>query len=212
LLHVSSLVPDAYPAHGRVFHHARRLSGDVRWAEIAAVADRTLHAGTRFNELVGWPPDAQGQVPPAPWGAPNDGSLLPDECAAVADVLAGCTSTPDECWVCLWEGFGWLSLKEVPETTPRVALENRNCLLFRGPVSAATAFRSEPWFQSPTLWWPTDRAWCVATEVDGYSTYFAGTALSLHALMGHPSLEVLECGAEQEIDPSPFTPRGAIET
>jgi hypothetical protein len=83
---------------------------------------------------------------------------------------------------------------------PQVHLENRDCILFRGPVTAATAFRSEPMYQSPTLWWPTDRAWCVASELDIYSTYVAAPAAALHALIDHPALEVLECTAEQGID------------
>jgi hypothetical protein len=208
LLHVSSLVPAEYPAHGRILHAARMASSyeHVRWAVIAAQTGRILDAGTRFNELVGWDDSAGRQSPPEPWELPNDGSLLPDECAAVADVLARHTTTPDTCWFCMWEGYGsgWPVLNRLGEWAPRVALEYRNCLLFRGPVRAATAFRSEPWFQSPTLWWPDDRAWCVATELDGYSTYLGATPEALRALIAHPDLEVLECTAEQEIDPSPY--------
>jgi hypothetical protein len=204
LLRISSLVPAGYPTHGRILHRAWNASRDVRWREIAAANGRQLHAETRYNELVGWVPDAQHQSPPSPWGQPYRGSLRPSECVAVAEVLAGHTTTPDECWFCLWEGYGTPVLNRLAETAPRVMLENRNCLLFRGRVAAASAFRSEPWFQSPTLWWPEDRAWCVASEVDIFSTYFAGTPESLRALMDHRNLEVLECTAEQEIDLSPY--------
>jgi hypothetical protein len=209
LLHVSSLVPVDYPAHGRILHRARSRSRDLRWGEIAAVTGQTLRAETRYNQLVGWHPDAHHQTPPWPWGQPNPGSLLPDECAAVAEVLAGHTTTPNECWFCLWDGYGtgWPVLNRLGERAPRVVLEHRNCLLFRGPVAAATAFSSEPWFQSPTWWWPTDRAWCVASELDIFSTYVAAEPASLRALMEHPTLEVLECAPEQEIDPSPYPPR-----
>jgi hypothetical protein len=206
LLHVSTLVPAQYPAHGRILHRARTASSNehVRWSAIATSTGRPLHAGTRFNELVGWRVDARHQSPPAPWDQPNDGSLLPDECAAVADVLAAHTTTPEICWFCVWEGFGWAELHRMGARAPRVTLEHRNCLLFRGAVRAATAFRSGSAFQSPTLWWPDDRAWTVATEIDGYSTYVGTTAAALRALIDHPGLEVLECAAEQEIDPSPF--------
>jgi hypothetical protein len=73
-------------------------------------------------------------------------------------------------------------------------------LLFHGPVTGATAFRSEPWFQSPTLWWPDDRAWCVASELDIYSTYVAAGTAAVRALIADPALEVLECTADQDID------------
>lgn len=87
--------------------------------------------------------------------------------------------------------------------------EHRDYLLFTGPVTAATAFRNDPWFQSPNLWWPEDRAWFVATEIDGYSTYIGGEQACIDALVAHPHLEVLP-GVQPEhlVDTSPYPPRG----
>ncbi|MDQ1521760.1 MAG: hypothetical protein QOI55_2833, partial [Actinomycetota bacterium] len=200
--HVATLVPASYPAHARVFHRAATRANDVRWADIAAHTGQHLTAESRYRELTGWHPDAAHQSPPEPWLEPDRGSLRADECAAVAEVLARYTTTPRDCWFCLWEGYGtaWTALNRVAEHAPRVALEHRSCLLFRGPVSAATAFRSGPLFQSPTLWWPEDRAWCVASELDIYSTYVAATPPAVDALIEHPALEVLACSAEQDID------------
>jgi hypothetical protein len=211
LTFVSSLVPADYPAHGRVLHAAWLASSSehVRWAAIAAQTGGKLDAATRFNELVGWERDAQHQSPPEPWGQPDPGSLNPDECAAVAEVLVEHTTTPEACWFCVWEGYGtgWPVLNQLGETAPRVKLEHRDCLLFRGPVRAATAFRSGPWFQSPTLWWPEDRAWCVASELDIFSTYLGASAEALRALIAHPDLEVLECAADEHVDLSPYPAR-----
>jgi hypothetical protein len=126
------------------------------------------------------------------------------ECAAVAAVLARNTATPDDCWFCVWEGYGWPELTRLGEHPARVALEHRRCLLFRGGVRAASAFRTENWFQSPTLWWPEDRAWCVASELDIYSTYVAASTTAVRALIDAPALEVLECSADQDIDHGPY--------
>jgi hypothetical protein len=189
-----------------VFHRAGDANRPIRWRDIAQRTGQTLSAATRYNELVGWHPETGEQSPPVPWTPPDGGSLSEDECAAVADVLAGHTATPDECWFCMWEGYGtaWAVLNRLAERAPRVMLEHRNCLLFRGPVRAATAFRSEPWFQSPTLWWPTDGAWCVASELDIYSTYVAAAPAAIQALIANPDLEVLACTADQEVDLSPY--------
>jgi hypothetical protein len=201
--HVATLVPADYPAHARVLHRASTRTQDVRWADIAARTGQRLTAETSYGEVTGWHPDAEHQSPPDPWLEPERGSLRPDECAAVAEVLARNTDTPDDCRFCIWEGYGWAELTRKAEGAPLVALEHRKCVLFRGPVSAATAFRSEPWFQSPTLWWPKDRAWCVASELDIYSTYVAATTSALRALVDHPALEVLECTPDQDIDHGP---------
>jgi hypothetical protein len=49
-----------------------------------------------------------------------------------------------------------------------------------------------PWLHpSPNLWWPDDRAWVVATEVDFAWTYVGGTRDLAEAVLGEPRLEVL---------------------
>jgi hypothetical protein len=204
--HVSTLVPADYAAHGRILHRGGTRSDRLRWAEIAAQTGRQVEADTQYAELVGWHADAEHQSPPDPWSEPERGSLLPDECSAVARVLARYTAMPDDCFFCIWEGYGsaWTVLNRLAERAPRVTLEHRDCLLFRGPVGAATAFREGPWFQSPTVWWPADRAWCVASELDIYSTYVAATPAAMTALVDDPLLEIVECRADDDIDHGPY--------
>jgi hypothetical protein len=207
IAHVATLVPAGYPAYGRILHRAGTTGPEfVRWSEIAATTGRSLGAQTQYQDVVAWFPDADHQSPPEPWGEPEPGSLRPFECAAVAEVLTRHTATPDDCWFCIWEGYGtnWMVLNRLAERAPRVALEHRNCLLFRGPVAAATSFGAGPFFQSPTLWWPADHAWCVASELDIYSTYVAATSSAVRALIEHPELEVLECTPEQGVDRGPY--------
>ena len=110
----------------------------------------------------------------------------------------------------MWEGYGtaWTVLNRLGERAPRVPLEHRNCLLFRGPVRSATAFQEGPWFQSPTVWWPADRAWCVQSELDIYSTYVAASSAAVRALLDHPVLEVVECRAGDDIDHGPYAAQG----
>jgi hypothetical protein len=47
----------------------------------------------------------------------------------------------------------------------------------------------EPSEQSATLWWPADRAWCVATDTDLMSTYVGGSAACVADLLAAPDLE-----------------------
>ena len=215
--HVASILPAAFPAHGRILHRAISGSEGTRWADIAATTGTKLDAETSYDELVGWRTKDTHQAATQPRAEPDRGSLSPDECGAVAEVLARHTTTPDLCWFCIWDGFNVAPLNRLGESAPRVAFEHRSCLLFRGPVAAATAFQYDQvfqgstitWFQSPTWWWPDDRAWCVASELDIYSTYVAGTSAAVRALIDHPTLEVIECNPEHSIDLGPYrvTPR-----
>ena len=49
--------------------------------------------------------------------------------------------------------------------------------------------------QSANLWWPADRAWCVATEIDFAWTYVGGTRAVVDALLADPRLDAVETTA-----------------
>ena len=208
-MRVGSLVPEGYPAYGRLLHPAHSTEPDGperwRWSDIAAVQQRRMGPEIRFNELVGWEGTA---APPWPYQAPDDGSLDETACHALTEILPAFTTRPQSCWFCFWDGYGWPELPAHGEGPPRVPLAyGIDCLLLHGPVTAACNFRSGPWFQSPTAWWPDDRAWCVATDVDGFSTYIAGTQECIGALARDPRLEIVPAQPSQAVDPSPYRPR-----
>jgi hypothetical protein len=46
-----------------------------------------------------------------------------------------------------------------------------------------------PAWQSANLWWPDDRASCVATEIDFAWTYVGGSDELIDELVHHPDLE-----------------------
>jgi hypothetical protein len=60
---------------------------------------------------------------------------------------------------------------------PRFELPHRTYYLVRGPVSAVTRL-AEPGapdtWRHPDLFWPDDRSWFVATDVDFWSLYIGG--------------------------------------
>jgi hypothetical protein len=61
-----------------------------------------------------------------------------------------------------------------------VRLPNRDYLLFRGSIARAAG-----WQDGPNLWWPVDRAWCVASEIDLLHTYVGGSKELIADLIGH---------------------------
>jgi hypothetical protein len=115
----------------------------------------------------------------------------------LADALRGATSTEDSCWFCIWNGWGWLhvsagaiapvgperqgwrdQLVEVEQfaaSAPLVGDQYREYHLFSGPIGAVvdSSLPAMP-YQSPSLWWPDDKAWIVASEIDLSWTYVGG--------------------------------------
>ena len=66
--------------------------------------------------------------------------------------------------------------------------------LFGGAVDAATRIGhwvAADWFdpQSPSIFWPEDHRWCVATEVDADSTLVGGSRELVEEVMDSPLLE-----------------------
>ena len=114
----------------------------------------------------------------------------------LVDHLRSATTTPDRCWFAMWEGFGGLDDGEVRE---RVELPHRKYLLNTGAIDRAL---ESPWLfdQSPNLWWPDDRAWFVATEIDFDSTFVGGDDRLIAALVTDRRLEALPIALSARAD------------
>lgn len=86
---------------------------------------------------------------------------------------------------------------------PRLALPphtGREYILFQADAQAFTdiAWRSDaPWGNdlidpnSPSILWPADRAWFLATEIDYDSTLVGGSAELIHDIIATPGLEAM---------------------
>ena len=77
------------------------------------------------------------------------------------------------------------------ETAERLHGEGRDYLVYTGPLTAMSSFFEGFWTDSPNIWWPEDRAWCVATDIDPDSTYVGGQADCIDALTSDSRFEVL---------------------
>jgi hypothetical protein len=195
---------------------ARRLRPSAEVDAAGWLAPRLRPFGSAAAAVVpdGFP--AYARVPhPAPDGEdPPEGNLPPAQLHALTATLARHTTTPAACWFCLWDGYGWLHGSPAvgmltsrgagppvppalpPEVLggPRVRLPGRDYLLFTGPLAAAPELGwdgPDGWFlpQSPNLFWPEDRAWCVATEIDLPFTLVAGSTALVSELVADRRLD-----------------------
>lgn len=234
-----SIIPPGFDAYARIFHPATRRLGDlmapVTWREIAEANLRAYHPEMQFGALValvGTPTAPRSQSGLFDQG-PRTATLRLDDATALVDVLAHHTMTPGRCWFAAWEGFGSLEdgsmalhtfgggtkerltpddYREKPKQHPTFKLPGRGYYLARGPIHAAleTVYGMRWDYQSASLWWPDDRAWCVATEIDFDWTYVGGSKECIAAVLSSPDLEALPArlsdGVHYDSDPLNPTP------
>ena len=201
-----SLLPEGFAAYARILHPAylnRDEERPVRWSTVAEWTGRTVHPLMQFERIAGLSEDPHDMYKDPPWGSlPKDGSIPERECRTLAKVLRSLTSTPDSCFFCLWEGYGNIDTR-LYKASSRVRAPGRDYLLFRGPIDAIMAFLAGDgpfWGHSPNIWWPEDRAWCVATDIDLYDTYVGGSVECIEAIMSNPDLEALPTTIDARLD------------
>jgi hypothetical protein len=214
---VTDTVPAGFAAYARILHPIQVT--EDRWLTWSDVA---VAAGTRVHPLVQWRRLAHpggSRMPGWGGGAPEKGNLPVPALRSLLAVLSRHTASPDDCWLCLWDGYGWIrgtpsvaiasvssdgrvTERLVPAALSTAALEpsrtvrfpGRNYLLARGALDAALTVG---WWldgelrdpQSPNLFWPDDHSWCVATEIDFDSTLVAGSEALIEDLLRERSLE-----------------------
>jgi hypothetical protein len=215
---ITIVVPAGFAAYARVLHPAETTdTGErlVRWADVAAWSRMPLRGNAQFHSIALPPTDPGG---PSPYdGGPQEGSLYPPDAEVLASISREWTATPEHCWFCVWDGFGWNTgtsafafltesgrPPEMPDPVPdpvpgevragpRVRLPNRDYFLYAGSAEdVVTLARVDgTGGQCPNLWWPDDRAWCVASDIDLQWTYVGGPRGLIEAVIADSRIEAL---------------------
>lgn len=198
---VRSLVPGTHDAYVRVLHPAmaQPSGAAVRWGSVAAANARTAHPLMQWQAITGgWEYMHERSQPPLWDREPAEGTLPADIGSRLVEVLGPRTTTADVCWFAVWEGFG--ALPDEVRAAPKFSVPARAYHLFVGPVVAVTEPVMPVFTQSPNIWWPDDRAWCVATEIDLMSTYVGCSRRCADELLAVPALETYEVRSTDGID------------
>jgi hypothetical protein len=200
---VGSLLPVTFEAYARALHPAsRRVEGedvDVQWSEVASANRRVAHAAMEWVAITGdWRFMTEGGQPGAWDDPPSIGSLPARQATSLAGVLSRFTQTPSDCWYAVWDGYG--NAPYARGTVALIHMPQRPMVLLRGPLGAAgTAFSSMGWPESASLWWPDDRSWYVATDIDLMSTYVGGSAQCIEAVLADERLEAFAVSVDQTV-------------
>ena len=190
---VSSIVPVGFDAYAQILHpvetpHLRRHIGAVDRRRERGVA-QVLTARSQWL-AVAMPEHRPRQ--PRPWRSqgPAQGTLYLDDARALA-AIAQCafTDTPAAVLVlhlgrlrmvvkgfvrsCSVDTSNAPAPSPIPieaKVWPKVHTRYRDYLLYEASLDTSFMEAIETLEgHSPNLWWPSDRAWCVGTEIDDRS-------------------------------------------
>lgn len=131
----------------------------VTWATVAAAMGRTMHPHAQWSGLVGIEPFGNRENDPRDaegwrYHDPEQGGMPADTLAALAEVLAAHTTTPDAGFAALWEGRGGLvgHLGSAPSRgfyqvgDPSAELDHHNRMLGRSLKDRFNSvFRRDTW-------------------------------------------------------------------
>ena len=125
-----------------------------------SAADWIVHSDAPWQQLVGFGPDGFASYarlrflpdPVRPGQSENDadGDGWTDQLPALFEVLATDTSTPDDCYFCVWDGFGHA---EVAIDDDAVYIDDADTAVQLGPGAGRPGLAPEPiaWRSMPQL-------------------------------------------------------------
>ena len=109
-------------------------------------------------------------------------------------MLRAFTRTPEQCWFCIWTGYGGIEDREDGAEIHHPL--DRDYFVSSGAIEAVTSFEDD----GPNIWWPDDRAWCVASEIDLAGTYIGGSTACIEGLIESKRLEVYALTVDDRVD------------
>jgi hypothetical protein len=201
---VCCIVPAGFAGYARVLHPAADERGEpANWAQVCELTARIAHPLMQWHTISTAPPtDSPTGAVSWPGNDPEVGNLPPAMLASVLEVLASFTADPGDCYHAVWDGWGWLHADGA--TGPLLSHPNRDYLLFHGPPRAALSIGHQvtaDWRlpQSPSLLWPADRSWLLATEIDFDSTLVGGSTHLVQELLQATPLEAWPVGIDDDL-------------
>lgn len=194
--YVAAIVPRGYPAYARLFHpaHHAHTHRPITWQAIATRFGSIAHAQMQWHSIV---PNPETTAPLPEITPPATGSLPQPQLTTLTQILQHHTATVDTIHYAIWQGWGAL---EPSLAAAQFTLPDRAYYLLHGPLAAATHSLTPHHHQSANLWWPQDRAWCVATEIDMMWTYIGGTHACIAAILASEQLEAWPATLDDRAD------------
>lgn len=169
-------------------------------------------------QLIGFgPPDFPAYVrlryipdPTKPDQSESDANVADDhpsdfeQAQRALDHLRRFTTTPEDCYFCVWEG--WFDVRSRPAALdgPMVTIPDRRYFLLRGSLTDLGSWNETLGGAGapprPDFAWPADHSWCLASDVDPHWAGIGAGQAAIASLLNDPELDVVPA---QPAEPQP---------
>lgn len=173
---------------------------DGDWWRLAARGPVAFgkYARLRFIPDPRYPAQSEGDAQRDPEGLSDNKQL-----GVVLAELARYTGTPDDCFVCIWDG--WPSFTAA-DPTPKVSIPNRDYFLFHGTLGdfadwdaqIKTLLGDIGGAPTPAFVWPADHAWCVTCDIDAHYASIGAGPDAIDRLVADPRVDVVVDDPDRE--------------
>jgi hypothetical protein len=177
-------------------------SSDLAWHRLVGLGPSGFDAYARLRFLPDPLYNGQPEITLDNPEAPSEHELL----HTTLEVLRQHTTTTDEVYFCLWDGWGSDAFPPSVLNGVRVVVPNRAYFMLRGTLSdfgtwhAPETPATQPGFDlpDPAFIWPGDHAWCIANDVDPHYAGIGATSRAVQQLLAHPELDIVSTDPGKE--------------
>ncbi|MFJ4027591.1 hypothetical protein ACIPWF_10380 [Paenarthrobacter sp. NPDC089989] len=173
--------PRSFPAYRRILNPAHGAFQEmVPWALLA-------RDGFAVDSTVQWS-DVSPSASDRSISEPSMGSVDVEVAAVLQETLARHTSTPEEIYFLVWEGYAGLSDRyrlSAPVSVPY----GRKMHAVLGSLSEVTSTDVASPLGVPLWWVAADGSWCVGNDVYARSVFVGGSIDCLRDISSDPKME-----------------------
>ncbi len=109
--------------------------------------------------------------------------------------LAAHSTTPDHCYLCIWEGYHYDHLSAGSGPRIVVDLPHRRYLLLEGRLDGLKSWERDIGLGGPLVppafVWPADHAWIFVSDVDPHWAGIGGQQQAIDELLSDPVLDIV---------------------